>query len=166
MITSRLLNKNDSDISTMLDKMHQMSVENFRAWWACSNPPYPGRVEMTEMLDDPNGQYVVLTDENDVVVAWDFFSKMDGMILAGGVKHDPETNGYTVDIEPSAIEYQTKMNEVIVEVAGRVLHAAVANPRMWYALEVTLGMTRHPAYLHLGPPPESPPPLPPEAVIT
>ena len=162
MIESRVLDPADADVEVMLTRMHAMSEENYRSWWACANPPYPSRNEMTKMLNSDHGKFVVLT-ENDVVVAWDFFGH-DGSILAGGVKHDPVTNGYTAEIEPSAIEYQRKMNEVIIAETGHVYHLAVGNPRMWFALEVRVGIPIHPNYAHYGLPPHEAPPLPEEAI--
>lgn len=157
MITSRVLVPTDADIQDMLDKMHVMSEENYRPWWACSNPPYPSRNEMSRMVDGV-GKFVVINDGPEVV-GWYYFGS-EGEILAGATRHEPSHGGYRAEMDQPAMDILHKAAQTIIAQTGSVSHLAVNNPRVWYGLEVQCGIPRHSSVMSFGPTPTEPPPLP------
>lgn len=165
MIT-RILEKEEADAAEVLDAVHAMSVENFRAWWACSNPPFPSRSEMDSMLNDEDGHFAVCYKDDGLIWGWAYFGDTYGEIRAGATKHTQPDNGYRPDMDQSAIDVWTSISETIRERVGTVYHMAVQNPRVWYVLEIQVGIPLFPRFSTLGSAPTEAPPLPPEAVIT
>lgn len=165
MIT-RVLEKTDLDRSDVLDDIHAMSIENFRAWWACSNPPFPSRSDMERMLNEEDGHFITCYDDALTLWGWAYFGDTYGEIRAGATKHTDEFDGYRADMDQSAINIWTSISEKIRTTVGTVYHMAVQNRRVWYALEIQVGIPLFPRFNGVAPTPTEAPPLPPEAVIT
>lgn len=165
-MNTRVLEKTDEDAEAILDSVHAMSVENFRAWWACDNPPFPSRSEMTRMLQEEDGHFAVHYKDDGLIWGWAYFGNTYGEIRAGATKHSQPDNGYRPDMDASAINTWSSISETIRTVVGTVYHMAIKNRRVWYVLEVQVGIPLFPRFSEFGPTPTEAPPLPPEAVIT
>ncbi len=143
-VTARTLRAADADLAVQLDACHALSENAYRPGWICTNPPHPARLKMDEIMSRP-GRGIVVAHRDGVLAGWLAYNEhaeiVNGNLPPGRLNGE----GFYIDDIGQPV-LAALIDQIRQESDGRCFHIAWNNPRMWYGLQVTMGLEPSPRF--------------------